>query len=84
MLARAPWQWMSWKPSRRIYSASWRRILKMWLPPQIMVGMPKERASPAKGPSRKQTSWAVMVLFRFWRRLSTWVLAPPESPPLMR
>ena len=56
----------------------------MLLPPIIFVGMPMDRASSAKGPSRKQTSWAVMVSFRCCSRLRTWVLAPPESPPLMR
>jgi Predicted membrane protein len=37
----------------------------------ISVGMPRARASSAKGPSRKQTSCAVMLLFRCCRRLST-------------
>ena len=53
-------------------------------PPMISVGIPRLRASSAKGPSRKQTNWAVMVWFKFCSKLSTWVLAPPESPPLMR
>ena len=42
-------------------AASFRRVRKTLLPPQIMVGMPIWRASSAKGPSRKHTSWAVMV-----------------------
>ena len=50
----------------------------------ISVGIPSARASWAKGPSRKQTSCAVMVSLRCRSRLRTWVFAPPESPPLMR
>ena len=32
----------------------------------------------------KQTMSTSMVLDRFWSKESTWVLAPPLSPPLMR
>ena len=41
-------------------------------------------ASWAKGPSRKQTNCATIDLFKFCSKLNTWVLAPPESPPLIK
>ena len=84
MLARAPWQWMIWKPPSLIKPSSVFSTTSRFRPANTVVGMPISRASWAKGPSIKHTMWMSTRVAMLDNRDKIWVLAPPVSPPLIR
>ena len=83
-LPRLPWLWMMSKPSSRIRASSFFAVAGRLLPGMIRVSMPMLRASSVNSLSMKQTMVTPIFLLSAASRLSTWVLAPPTSPPLMR
>ena len=83
-LPRLPWLWIRSKPSSRIMVRSSRSTARRSRLARMRMSMPISRAVSVKSASMKQTSFTVMWLPRAFSRPSTWVFAPPTSPPLMR
>ena len=71
----------SWQSSCRMMARMRLRTAMGLLPSMTVVGMPRQRASSANGPSIKQIRWTSSVRFRPCSRERTCVFAPPTSPP---